>query len=101
MSALNAIVVTASDRPGMLSAITKVLADHQANISYVDLHAGGERAQIYFEFALDRAADPASPGSALRAAESALPRLVGDLKRIDGIIAIEEIPSFVKIYGKR
>ena len=92
MSALNAIVVTASDRPGMLSAITKVLADHQANISYVDLHAGGERAQIYFEFAF--AGDPPS-------AESALRTLVGDLKQLDGISSIEEIPSFVKIYGKR
>ena len=92
MSALNAIVVTASDRPGMLSAITKVLADHQANISYVDLHSGGEQAQIYFEFAF--AADSAS-------AESALRTLVAELKKIDGISAIEEIPSFVKIYGKR
>ena len=92
MSTLNAIVVTASDRPGMLSAITKVLADHQANISYVDLHAGGEHAQIYFEFAF--AADPTS-------AESALRTLVGDLKKLDGISSIEEIPSFVKIYGKR
>ena len=89
MSAQNAIVVTASDRPGMLSAITKVLADHQANISYVDLHAAGERAQIYFEFAFEGAA------------ESALRTLVDDLKKLDGITAIEEIPSFVKIYGKR
>lgn len=85
MSTLNAIVVTASDRPGMLSAITKVLADHQANISYVDLHSAGERAKIYFEFALEGPND----------------RLVADLTRLDGIAAIEEIPSFVKIYGKR
>jgi len=85
MSALNAIVVTASDRPGMLSAITKVLADHKANISYVDLHAGGEHAQIYFEFALDGSTET----------------LTADLKKIDGISGIEEIPSFVKIYGKR
>ena len=85
MSALNAIVVTASDRPGMLSAITKVLADHQANISYVDLHSGGEQAQIYFEFAFEGPVD----------------KLTADLKKIDGISAIEEIPSFVKIYGKR
>jgi len=85
MSALNAIVVTASDRPGMLSAITKVLADHQANISYVDLHSGGEHAQIYFEFAFDGPVD----------------KLTADLKKLDGISSIEEIPSFVKIYGKR
>jgi len=85
MSALNAIVVTASDSPGMLSAITKVLADHQANISYVDLHSGGEHAQIYFEFTVDGPSDA----------------IITELKKIDGIVSIEEIPSFVKIYGKR
>jgi energy-converting hydrogenase B subunit Q len=85
MSTLNAIAVRASDRPGMLSAITKVFADHQANISYIDLHSGGEHAQIYFEFALDGTTE----------------RLVADLQKIDGIAAIEEIPSFTKIYGKR
>ena len=85
MSALNAIVVTASDRPGMLSAITRVLADHQANISYVDLHSGGEHAQIYFEFTVDGPSDA----------------IITELKKIDGIVSIEEIPSFVKIYGKR
>ena len=37
----HAVVVTASDRPGMMSAVTKVLADHQANIRYVDLHSAG------------------------------------------------------------
>jgi energy-converting hydrogenase B subunit Q len=62
-----------------------VLADHQANIRYVDLHSAGDRADIYFEFALDAAPDT----------------LLADLKRLDGVHAIEEIPSFAKIYGKR
>ena len=69
----------------MMSAVTKVLADHQANIRYVDLHSSGDRADIYFEFALDAAPDT----------------LFADLKRLDGVHAIEEIPSFAKIYGKR
>jgi len=69
----------------MLSAITKVLADHQANIRYVDLHSVGDRAEIYFEFSLDRAAEP----------------LFADVKRLDGVVTLEEIPSFAKIYGKR
>jgi len=68
-----------------MSAVTKVLADHQANIRYVDLHSAGDRADIYFEFALDAAPDP----------------LFADMKRLDGVHAIEEIPSFAKIYGKR
>ena len=85
MSTLHAVVVTASDRPGMMSAVTKVLADHQANIRYVDLHSGGDHAEIYFEFALDSAPD----------------RLFEDLQRLDGVLRLEEIPSFAKIYGKR
>jgi len=85
MSTLHAVVVTASDRPGMMSAVTKVLADHQANIRYVDLHSAGDRADIYFEFTLDAAPDT----------------LFADLKRLVGVHGIVEIPSFAKIYGKR
>ena len=85
MSTLHAVVVTASDRPGMMSAVTKVLADHHANIRYVDLHSAGDRADLYFEFLLETSADI----------------LFADLKRIEGVLALEEIPSFAKIYGKR
>ncbi len=69
----------------MLSAVTKVLADHQANIRYVDLHSAGDLAEIYFEFSLDQPEKP----------------LVADLRRLDGVVSLEEIPSFAKIYGKR
>jgi len=85
MSTLYAVVVTASDRPGMMSAVTKVLADHNANIRYVDLHSGGEHADIYFEMSLEGPPD----------------KLFADLKRLDGVHGLEEIPSFAKIYGKR
>ena len=36
----HAILTTVSERPGMLYAITKVLADHAADIKYVDIHGG-------------------------------------------------------------
>jgi energy-converting hydrogenase B subunit Q len=85
MSNLHAVVITASDRPGMMSSVTKVLADHNANIRYVDLHSAGDRADIYFEVEL--AAGPDA--------------LFADLKRLDGVHGLEEIPSFAKIYGKR
>ena len=85
MSTLYAVVVTASDRPGMMSAVTKVLADHNANIRYVDLHSGGEHADIYFEMTLEGPPDT----------------LFADLRRLDGVHGLEEIPSFAKIYGKR
>ena len=69
----------------MLSAVTKVLADHNANIRYVDLHSLGDRAEIYFEFSLEQPSG----------------QLFEDLKRLDGVASLEEIPSFAKIYGKR
>jgi energy-converting hydrogenase B subunit Q len=69
----------------MLSAVTKVLADHNANIRYVDLHSVGDRAEIYFEFSLDQPSD----------------QVFRDLTRLDGVASLEEIPSFAKIYGKR
>jgi len=85
VSNLHAVVVTASDRPGMMSSVTKVLADHNANIRYVDLHSAGDRADIYFEVELEQAPDA----------------LMADLRRLDGVHGLEEIPSFAKIYGKR
>jgi len=69
----------------MMSAVTKVLADHNANIRYVDLHSGGEHADIYFEMTLEGPPDT----------------LFADLRRLDGVHGLEEIPSFAKIYGKR
>jgi len=84
VTTLHAVVVTTADRPGMLSAVTKVLADHQANIRYVDLHSAGDLAEIYFEFLIEQPA-----------------QLFLDLKHLDGVIGFEEIPPFAKIYGKR
>jgi len=45
----HAILVTAFDRPGMMSALTTVLADHGANITHVDIHPGSPTTGIYFE----------------------------------------------------
>ena len=69
----------------MMSSVTKVLADHNANIRYVDLHSAGDRADIYFEVSMEQPPDA----------------LYADLKRLDGVHGLEEIPSFAKIYGKR
>jgi energy-converting hydrogenase B subunit Q len=85
MSTVHAVVATVSDRPGMLFGLTKVLADHQANIRYVDMHTTATHAEIYLEFALE--GDPAAATS--------------DLRAVDGVTRLEETPSFAKIYGKR
>jgi energy-converting hydrogenase B subunit Q len=80
----HAILATVQDRPGILNGLTKVLADHHANITYVDIHGGGQ-SKTYFEFTLD-----GSVGTLLR-----------ELEKVDGVLDVVETPSFAKIYGKR
>jgi energy-converting hydrogenase B subunit Q len=86
---MHAILITASERPGMLHAITKVLADHAANIKYVDIHGGELQSEIYFEFTLE--------GDAVEAVEG----LMGDLRAVPGVVSAAETPTFGRIYGKR
>ena len=82
----HAVLVTVSDRPGMLFGLTGVLASHQANITYVDMHSGGALTDIYFEFAL---------------AGSASEDVLRELREVPGVVRLEETPSLAKIYGKR
>ena len=86
MIATHAILATVSDRPGMLYALAKVLADHQANITYVDIHNGEPSSTTYFELSLDGV--PLEP-------------ILADLRQVSGVASVVELPSFAKIYGKR
>ena len=64
------ILTTVTDQPGMLSALTQVLARHDANIAHVDIVRRGERdAEIYFEFSCEGPIDAvvAGPGHSLAA----------------------------------
>jgi energy-converting hydrogenase B subunit Q len=81
----HAILATVQDRPGILNGMTKVLADHHANITYVDIH-GGDQSKTYVEFTLDTGSVDA---------------VLQDLKKVDGVLEVIETPSFAKIYGKR
>ena len=81
-----AILVTVDDRLGLLSDLSKVLADHEANITYVDIHSTGPSSDIYFEFTKP---------------EGSLAPLIGLLTEVDGVRQVRETPSFAKIYGKR
>jgi energy-converting hydrogenase B subunit Q len=83
---VHAILCTVIDRPGMLSGITKVLADHDANITYIDIQPGTPTSGIYLEVDL--------PGDRL------LP-VTGMLRTLDGVEQVGETPSLAKIYGKR
>ena len=82
----HAILTTVADRPGMLSSLTKVLADHEANITHVDIHRGPTLG-IYFEVSLP---DGAS-----------IDDVRADLQKVAGVELVEEMPSFSRIYGKR
>ena len=48
----HAILVTAVEQPCMMSRLTKTLADHQANITHVDIHLGTLTSGVYFEITL-------------------------------------------------
>jgi energy-converting hydrogenase B subunit Q len=82
----HAILISAIDRPGVMSALTKVLADHEANITHVDIHAGEPTSNIYFEVTM---------------AEGRLAAAADDLRRVHGVESVRETPSLGKIYGKR
>jgi energy-converting hydrogenase B subunit Q len=80
------VLTTVADRPGMLSALTQVLAGHAANIVHVDIIQHADRdAQIYFEFACDQP----------------IADIVAGLQAVPGVNGVELPPSFAKIYGKR
>lgn len=82
----HAILVTAFDQPGMMSRLTKVLADHEANITHVDIHIGAATSGIYFEFTVD---------------EDRMPEVLIGLRAIAGVKEAQETPSSGRIYGKR
>jgi energy-converting hydrogenase B subunit Q len=81
-----AVLTTVSNQPGILFGLTRVLADRQANISYVDIIPHLDRdAEIYLEFTVDGAIEP----------------IVEGLRTVTGVSAVEATLSFSKIYGKR
>ncbi len=82
----HAVLITALDRPGMLFGLTKALAAHDANITYVDIHAGTPTSDIYFEFTV---------------ADDRFGQALEDLRVVDGVQQVRETPSFARIYGKR
>jgi energy-converting hydrogenase B subunit Q len=83
---LLALMVRTPDEPGMLHALTKVIFDHQANITYVDIAERREDGSTtYFE--LENVAAP--------------DELIGDLESLPIVRAVEQAPSFQKVYGKR
>jgi energy-converting hydrogenase B subunit Q len=82
----HAVLVTVLDEPGILFGLTRVFADHNANVTHLDLHATGPNPSVYFEFSVD---------------EAVKPRVVAELGQARGVLRLEETPSLTNIYGKR
>jgi energy-converting hydrogenase B subunit Q len=81
----HAVLVTVSDRPGILFGLTKVLSEHDANITYVDIHSG-EPSDLYFEFTLP---------------DEDFAAVMAEFAHVPGVEQALEKPPLAKIYGKR
>jgi energy-converting hydrogenase B subunit Q len=81
-----AVLVTVVDEPGILFGLTKVFADHNANVTHLDMHGTEPHPAVYFEFTV---------------AGEAIQRVVAELKQARGVVRVEETPSLTNIYGKR
>ena len=82
----HAIVTTVTARPGMLHAITGVLADRAADIKYVDIHPVDAQSEIYLEFSLEN---------------GTVDDVLAELRAVPGVASAAETPTFGRIYGKR
>src|SRR5690348_1594329 len=81
-----ALRVRAAEGPGILAQLTRVLADHGANIVHVDIaERDGSGATLYFE--LEGVSDVAA--------------VVRDLEALATVQAVEQTHPFARIYGKR
>ena len=82
------MVRTSSDEPGSLHALTKVILEHRANITYVDIADRRKNGStVYFE--LEDVADEVAD------------TLIEDLEALPIVRVVERAPSFQKVYGKR
>jgi energy-converting hydrogenase B subunit Q len=81
-----AVLVTVVDEPGILFGLTKVFADHRANVTHLDMHATGPHPAVYFEFTV---------------VGTDFELVIAELKQVRGVVQVEKTPSLTQIYGKR
>jgi energy-converting hydrogenase B subunit Q len=83
---LLALMVRTPDEPGMLHVLTRVILEHRANITHIDITERSELGStIYFE--LEDVTDPET--------------LITDLKALPVVRLVERAPPFARVYGKR
>ncbi len=84
-----ALIIRASDEPGSLHALTRVILEHRANIIYVDIAERREDGStVYFELE-DVAGGPDAEA------------LIANLAALPIVQSVEQAPPFAKVYGKR
>ena len=81
-----ALLIQAQDRTGVLFQLTRTIAEHGANISSVDIvKRGTHAASLYLE---------------LRDVEK-VEALLGDLRALEVVTAVDSLDPLLKVYGKR
>jgi energy-converting hydrogenase B subunit Q len=82
----HAVLATVDNQPGTLFGLTKVLAERDANITYIDIINPTERhAEVYLEFSTP----------------SDIDALLAELGTVPGAVRVDAVPPFSKVYGKR
>ena len=90
LAPLALMISTAADEPGILYELTRVIFEHGANISYVDIAERREGSStVYFE--LEEVVGDSGAAEVL----------IRDLKALPIVREVERAPSFAKVYGKR
>ena len=90
----HAILVTASEELGMLSRLTKVLADHDVNITHVDIHIGAVLSVVYFEVTVPDGRMPEVDRHNIRGERISIDTipLVGEQELTAAVLALTRLP---------
>ena len=83
--ASHALSIRVEDRPGMLFRLTRILAEHGADIRYVDILHRANETEIFFECELEGPIEP----------------VIAGIRTIDGAVTVSAAPPMSTMYGKR
>jgi len=83
--AMLGLTIFAKDRKGLLRDISTLIASQDINITYIHHFIKDDISQLYFE--LDEVRD--------------IEKVLSELKKIEGVLSIEQYKPFEQVYGKR
>ncbi len=83
---ITALFIQFVDQPRVLYNLTRLIADHNFNISHADtLETEGELGSVYFELTGEEEAEP----------------LIREIEALDFVRSVDNVPALRQIYGKR